>query len=156
MTSVRRTGTASAAALSGLALALGLSHAVAPGWPRRFGLDVWNVAAAQAAYRAAGDEREALESGHERMFREIAAAEALAARVAAGTLPLAAAAAELEPILVRRVGFTSTCEVHYHVPTTRLGAARYLLLKVTDLTADDPGAQAATLTRLETEFAAMR
>ena len=52
MTTFRRTGTTSAAVLSGLVAMFGLMHAAAPEWAHQAGLDVWNFAEAQERLRA--------------------------------------------------------------------------------------------------------
>src|SRR5262245_52770417 len=130
MTAARRAGTASAAALPALALALGLAHVAAPEWVRRAGLDVWNYAALREAARAGDCRRVALEIQQEQLFQEIEATTRLAERLAAGSVSLAEATDATEPILRDRTGFADVGPRFYPAPTFRLTVARYLIERV--------------------------
>jgi hypothetical protein len=156
MTTARRTGAASAATLTGLAAALVLAHAVAPAWARSVGLDVWNLSAVRADAEAADEEAEAVQAKQDRVFLEIQMGEHVAARLADGTLTLAAAVERLEPVLRARTGFACVCTHQYKVPTLRHGVARYAINRAERLLADpDPARWAKVSTRLEAEYAAL-
>jgi hypothetical protein len=152
----RRTGTVSAAALVALAAAVGIAHAVAPRWVARAGLDVWNLPGLHADVRAAEAEAAAARQAEENLARQIEAADRVCARVAEGSLTLAGAADELGPLLRDRVGFQTTCAVHYKAPTFRHGAARYAIRKVLAGLEGNPARHAAAAERLEAEYAALR
>jgi hypothetical protein len=155
MTTVRRAGAASVAALSGLALALGFSHALAPGWAKGVGLDVWNLAEEREAAHKADADATTLQLQHEQLLREIELADHVATRLAEGKQTLADAVAELEPILRQRAGFASQCELKYHTPSFRHGVARYVINRVT-LAPADPARRAAVARNLEAEYAALQ
>src|SRR5262245_20644207 len=95
----RRTGIASAATLSGLALALGLAHAVAPEWVKRVGLDLWNLPALRLEARAVDDEAALLQVKADQEFRRTEMGSHIAGQLADGSLTLAEAVAVLEPIM---------------------------------------------------------
>jgi hypothetical protein len=82
--------------------------------------------------------------------------EHLAARLADGTLTLAAAVDQLEPAMRARTGFACVCAHQYQVPTLRLGVARYAINRAERLFADDPAGWAAVSSRLEAEYAALK
>jgi hypothetical protein len=155
MSAVRRTGAVSAAALSGLALTLGLAHAAAPRWAARAGLDVWNLPELNARLREIDEETARTRSDGERLLRQIDAAGHLTARLAEGSLTLAEAADELEPLLRDRPGFETVCAVQDGAPTFRHGVARYAIRKALAHLAGDPTRRAATAGRLEAEYAAL-
>jgi hypothetical protein len=154
MTTVRRTGAASAAMLSGLALALGFSHAVAPEWVRRVGLDVWNLPAECETLRESDAKLLLLQQRHEQLLREIEFADHLTVRLADGMQTLADAVAELEPILQHRSGFPT---VEYrNAPTFRHQVALHMIDRVRLLLAHDPTRLAAVTPRLEADYAAFQ
>jgi hypothetical protein len=155
MTTVRRAGTASAAALSGLVLTLGLAHAAAPEWVRQAGLDVWNAPALRDSLRAGNHRRAELLAHEERLFREIETIDHLAARLAAGSLSLAGATDAAEPILRERPSFPYTASQYYPAPTFRQSIARYLIARIERRHAD-PARWATISARLEAEYAALR
>ncbi len=126
MTTVRRAGTASVAALSGLIVTFGVAQIAAPEWMHRAGLDVWNLSDARDAFRATDHERESLQLEAEQLHQEIEFTEHIVNRLAAGTTSLAEAADLIEPILQNRTGFHSIAELHYPAPTFRHTVARYL------------------------------
>ena len=156
MTTVRRAGTVSAAALSGLGLTLGLAHAIAPQWAARTGLDVWNIVALHESAKTASEEYKVLLAKEERIRREIEAGEHIAARLVDGSLALADAIKELEPTLRDRPGFDFVCESTYQAPTFRHGVARYAIGRVTRLLKMNPAQRAVVCARLETEYAAIK
>lgn len=137
-----------AALLPGLALSLAFGVVAVPGWPR-----TPSFAATDRPADAGADDD--LDARRERLFREFEIADQLAARLAAGSLSLGAAAEQIEPLLSDRPGFAHTCTIYYRVPDIRLGAARYLIGKVERLLASDPARWAAASGRLEAEFAAL-
>ena len=156
MTSARRAGTASAAGLTGLALALVLGNAAAPGWVRRSGLDVWNLPALRADARATDRERALIEEQREQLFRGIEAADHVTVRLAAGDLSLAEATDRVELVLRERPGFEDSARVHYAAPNFRLTVARYLIARVGRLPGLDPARQSALAAGLEAEYASMK
>jgi hypothetical protein len=151
----RRTGAVSAAALSGLVLTLGLAQVVAPEWVKRVGLDVWNMPGLRADARASAKEAAELRARQEKLGQEIELSEHVAARLADGSLTLAEATDELEPILRDRPGFDAIRVAKYEAPTFRHGVARYAIMKVHALLARDPARRAAVSARLEAEYAAL-
>ena len=156
MTSIRRAGTASGAALSVLAMGLGMAHAVAPHWSRSVGLDVWNYSQACADFRSFDDRDASLEVQREKIRRETELAGHVATRVIEGRLSLAEAADELAPILKDRAGFDTVTQCYYKAPTHRHAAARYTITHIGLLLEDDPERFAQVKTRLEAEYAAMK
>lgn len=154
MTNVRRTGAVSAAALSGLALTLGLAHAVAPDWAARAGLDVWNLEELRDDFRANSEEWDELVEKEQRLHRECEATGSVAARMVEGELTLAEAADLLQPILRERPGFESTWRYDYRVPDFRRGCARYAIQRTVRDVAPDRRAELED--RLEAEYAAMK
>lgn len=155
MTTARRAGAVSAAALSALALALGLAHVAAPAWVRRAGLDVWNFAALRRDVGDCRHESLALEQKHARLAREIETAQHTAARLAAGCQTLAGAVDEMAPILAARHEFAESARERFGTRTFRQTVAAYLIDKAERLLADDPGRRAAVSARLRAEFAAV-
>jgi hypothetical protein len=152
----RRTGTVSAAALGGLAFALGLAQVVAPGWVKRVGLDVWNMPGLRSDARAAAARGAELRARHEALRRQIDLSDHVCARLAGGVLTLAEATDELEPLMRERLGFELMWDVHYTAPTFRHGVARYAIRKVQFLLASDSARLAAVSACLEAEYAALR
>lgn len=156
MTTIRRAGTASVAALSGLVLTLGLAQSAAPEWTRRAGLDVWNVSAARDTLLATDRDREMLQSHAEQLHQEIEFTEHTTNRLMAGTLSLAGATDLIEPILRNRPGFDTVAEIHYPAPTFRLSVAQYLVKRVEWEMPADLSERAAISTRLEMEYALLK
>src|SRR5262245_30787824 len=155
MTTVRRAGTVSAATLSGLALALALAQLAAPDWTSRAGLDVWNFRAAVDFARSVRARNGELRAYEDQFHQELDLADHLTDRLAAGTISLAEATDVMQPILEARAGFDLVSRTHYHAPTPRKGAARYLILRVSRLLAGDPERWAPASARLEAEYAAL-
>jgi hypothetical protein len=156
MTTNRRAGAVSAAALSGLAAIFGLAQFVAPAWAASLGLDVWNVPSFRESLRRSEAERRALAAQEERLLREMEAARHVAVRLAEGAVTLDGATDELEPLLATRPGFNVTCGAAYGSTTFRQGVARYLMSRVEQLLAEDPDRLAAVYCRLEGEYASLR
>src|SRR5262245_16719454 len=156
MTNVRRAGTASAAALSGIILALGLAHAAAPQWTQRIGLDVWNLIGLQDELRSYDCERERLQNYHEHLNQEFETLDHIANRLATGTLPLAEAADTAEPPMRERAGSEATAERNYPAPTFRHSVARFLIARLGRTMADDPSRWATVSARLEAEYATLK
>jgi hypothetical protein len=156
MTTTRRAGAASAAALTGLALTLGLAHAAAPRWVQRLGLDVWNVGAARESLREAEERDAELRARKDRTFQSIECGGHTGGRLAEGSITLAEAADLLAPLLAERPGFATAWRVHYGAPTFRHGVARYAILRARDALADDPARWAAVAPLLEAQYAAMK
>ena len=152
----RRTGAVSAAALSGLVLTLGLAQVVAPEWVKRVGLDVWNLHGLRAEARAGAKKDAELRVQREKLRREVELSEHIGVRLADGSLTLAEATDELEPILRDRTGFDTTRIFAYNAPTFRRGVARYAITKVHELLAPDPTRLAGVSARLEAEYAGLR
>ena len=156
MTTVRRAGTVSAVTLSALSLALGLAHAVAPRWAQQFGLDVWNLPALRDQSREADEEGAELQAKQDRVFRQIAAGQYTASRLAEGKLTLAEATDELEVVFQTQPEFGDVYQAAYHVPTFRQGVARYVIGHVMRLLERDPDRWATVSARLEAEFASLK
>jgi hypothetical protein len=151
----RRTGSATAVALAGLAVALGLAQALAPRWVARSGLDVWNLDALRGEVRQAEAKSAGLNAVRDRLSREVEYADGLAARLIDGSLTLAEAVEGLEPVLRGRAGFETDWREQYRAPTLRRGVARYAIRKVEYLAGGRPGF-AVLKARLEAEYAALR
>ena len=152
----RRTGAVSAASLSVMALSLGLAHVIAPEWVKRVGLDVWNYPGLRDQWRATEVEAAQAQAKQDQMHRRMELGSHVSARLATGSITLAEAVDELEPVMRDAPGFESTYLYHYQVPTLRQGVARYAIGKVRDQLADDPARWATVSARLETEYAALR
>ncbi len=150
MTSVQRTGVA-VASFSGLALTLGLAYAVAPGCIHMCGLTPY----CQDAPRF-DDEGDELDTQRERLHREIEFGDHLAVQLAAGSITLACATAQIEPRMRTRPHFEYVCESYYRAPNLHLGTARYLIGKAQRLLEDEPIWQVFASARLEAEYAVMR
>jgi hypothetical protein len=156
MTTVRRAGTTSAAALSAIILALGLAHAAAPQWTERIGLDIWNLFHLREQTRDHDRERERLKDREEQLGQEIEALDHLANRLSAGTLSLAEATDVAEPMMRNRTGFETAAELNYPAPTFRLSVARFLIARTGRTLETDPSRWAAVSSRLEAEYASMK
>lgn len=136
----RRTGTVSALAFVAVAV---------------LATEAWVGRDFQGGSRTAEDEAHLLEAQQLRLAREREASGRVAARVIAGTLPLAGAVDELEPMLRARDGFE--CEwIDDPPPTFRHRVARYVTVRVEAELAHDPVRRTAVLARLHAEYAALR
>jgi hypothetical protein len=154
MTTVRRTGTASAAVLSGLVLTLGVAQAAAPEWTRHVGLDVWNLSGLRAQVQGLHEEAADLESQEDRLRLEVEALDNLTARLVAGDVSLAEATAAAEPIMRERTGFDTAARLNYPAPTFTHSVARYLIHRAGR---GGFGGESETVrTRLAAEYAALR
>lgn len=156
MTTARRAGTVSAAALSGLALTLGFSHAVAPSRVRDAGLDLWNLASIRREVRETDEQKVVLQRTQEQLAREIEMAEHFAARLADGGLTLAEVVEELTPVLAARPGFATAATERFGTPTFRHTVAAYAIDKVRQLLEVEPTRWAAVSARLDAEYAALK
>jgi hypothetical protein len=155
MTSIRRAGTVSGAALSALVLAVGMGHAVAPRWSEDLGLDVWNYPAAREQAREVAGRGEALAAERARLLRECDFTQHVAARLVSRRSTLRDAVDQLAPLLERRTGFETTWVYTYRTPSFRHGVARYAIIQAERALRDDPGAWAELAPRLEAEYAAL-
>jgi len=150
MTADQRAGTALAAALSGLALTLGLVYAIV------FGNARTTRSFPDLDRRAIADRAAALQEQHERLLHEIQLAEHLAIQLVAGTLSLTDATALMEPHLRARPDFDFTYHTCYRTPNAHLGVARYLINKVQQLLDADESQWLIVSARLETEYAELK
>lgn len=156
MTTIRRPGAASAAVLVGLSASLMVAHAVAPNWSRRVGLDVWNLAALEAEYRAAADEQADVVSQAERASARRAAGNQVAAKLITGSVTLPEAAVELIEVFRQDEGMrVSLGVIHKGAPTVRHVFARHAIDRVRALLVDEPDRRGAVVARLEVEYRAM-
>jgi hypothetical protein len=156
MTVIRRPGIASVAALAGIIAALVVAQAVAPGWARAAGLDVWNLPAVEAEYRAASDHLDDLRATHDHLQRQVGASDQVVGLLIDGRLPLAAAAEELALINRGRTGFYEALRVrHPEAASDQELAAWYALEKAVRWLAADPARRAAVSARLDAELRAM-
>jgi hypothetical protein len=156
MTSIRRAGTASGAALSALVLAVGTGHAVAPRWSEELGLDVWNLPAAHERVREVAGRGDEIQTERNRLARECEFTEHVAARLVARRAGLRDAVDQLAPVLERRTGFETTWMCTYRSPSFRHGVARYAIIQAERALRDEPGAWAELAPRLEAEYAALQ
>jgi hypothetical protein len=156
MTTVHRAGTVSTVALSALGLVLGAAQSIAPRWVKHVGLDVWNFPSLCASTQEAREQTEELRLDQERMDMSIEAGEHVAVRLVAGTMTLAQAIDELEPLLRARPGLDDIHRIAYQTKSPRQGVARYIVNRATRLLDNDPSRRAAVSARLEAEFAAVR
>lgn len=141
-----RTGTVSVAVP--IAVLLGLVLAV--------GLDVLNIGTSFDQYRRSVADGEELVAYHEHFLQQVAASDAVAARLAADQISLAEAVDDLEEINRDREGFPDALRcAHPAVPTYRGHLARYALGKVERRLAADPTRLAEVSARLEAEYAEM-
>jgi hypothetical protein len=156
MTALRRTGTTSAAVLSGLVLTLGLTHVSAPEWSRRAGLDVWNLADARASLRELSEESTRLGEESEQLRESIEAAKHITTRLIAGELTLSRATDLVAPLMRERPGFRWYATPTHTAPTFRLSVARYLLDHVQRRGRIDPSQFAELNAQLQAEYEAMK
>jgi hypothetical protein len=156
MTAFRRTGTTSAAVLSGLVLTLGLTHAFAPGWSRRAGLDVWNLADARASLREVSEESARLDEESERLRESIETAEHITTRLIAGELALSRATDLVEPLMRERPGFRWHATPTHSAPTFRLSVASYLIDHAQRTGRIHPSRLAQFIAQLQAEYEAMK
>lgn len=155
MNSLRRTGTTSAAVLSGLVVTLGLTNATAPEWARRAGLDLWNIAEAAESLRTTGEESARLGEETQRLRETIEAADHITTRLIAGELTLECATDQIEPLMRERRGFEFVAAAFYPAPSFRMKVARYLIDRTRRSLVTNPGRLAGTEARLSAEFRAM-
>jgi hypothetical protein len=156
MTVIRRPGLASVAALGGITAALAAAPAAAPGWVRAAGLDLWNLPAAEADYRASIDRRGELKATHDRLHRQFEASDQTVELLIDGRLSLAAAAGELDQINRDRAGFYASLRFHHAEAGSDLElAAWYAIDKVRRRLANDPARLAGVMARLDAELRAL-
>ena len=156
MTTFRRTGTTSAAVLSGLVAMFGLMHVAAPEWAQQAGLDVWNLAEAQERMRATTEESARLRDEVEQLRESIEAAEHLTTRLIKGEVTLAHATEVIEPLMLERRGFRSSASISYPAPTFRLMVARYLIDHARRTLQSDPSRLAGLEVQLRAEYEGMK
>lgn len=156
MTTVRRAGTASAAALSAIILTIGLVQVAAPRWTERIGLDIWNLPALREQLQAHGREWEQLAGREEQLGREIELLDHLTNRLADGHVSLSEATDVAEPIMRNRAGFELCAELNYPAPTLRHSVARFLIARVGRSLEDDLSRSVAVSARLNGEYATLR
>jgi hypothetical protein len=155
MSVIRRPGASSATVLFGLAATLVVAHVIAPEWARRSGLDVWNLPSANTSLRAATEEREEVEAGADRNVRRRAAANQVAARLAAGTITLDAATDEIMEVFRHDSGISTILRTHFpDAPTDRQVFARHTIER-TQRFLDDPVRWADVGPRLAKEYKAL-
>ncbi len=151
----QRAGAVSIAALSGLVLTLVIAHLCAPRWIQHLGLDVWNFHALREEARINNEHAAVVEAQRIRILRESETSGHTASRLIEGTLTLADATDELEPILRHRAGFE--CAWPYDPPPTfRHGVARYAITRVEAELRDDPDRLAVVSARLKDEYDALK
>jgi hypothetical protein len=156
MIAFRRTGTTSAASLCGLVVALGLTHASAPEWSRRAGLDFWNLTHEQECLWEIKEESARLSEESERLRESIEATDHLATRILVGELTLTEATDLLEPLLKERSSFRWSAATLYPAPSFRLSIARYLIERVQRAGQGDSGRWAAAIAQLRAEYQSMQ
>jgi hypothetical protein len=152
MTTVRRAGATSAATLCGLALTIILAEAVAPEWTHHTGLDVWNLPTAIAKNKDCAEETAFLIAQERQLAREIELGEHICFQVIDGSLSLAAAVDEMEPVLCKRTGFIETAGLNFGVPTIHLAVARYLIKRISRILQDDVKHRAEVIARVEEAY----
>jgi hypothetical protein len=156
MTAIRRSGTTSVAVLIGLSLSVATAHAIAPGWSRRVGLDVWNYTALQEQYNQAAEERDEILTRGEESAARRGAANQIAAELIAGTISLPTAADELAEVFRQDRGVRVVLEnIHHSAPTERHRFALHAIDRVGCLLRDDPARLGAVTARLEAEYRTM-
>ena len=151
----RHTGIVSLAVLSIMVVIFVLACVISPRWAKRVGLDVWNLPGLNQKLKEARDRDAVLNEQHEQILREIEFGDYLAGRLIDGTMTLAQATDELEPILKNRPGFDITCEFAYRVSTLRQGTARCLIIRIEGMMNMDSRWPAISA-RLEAEFAGIK
>lgn len=152
----RRTGTTSAAFLCGLVMAVSLTHASAPEWSRRIGLDFWNLLKEQESLQEVIQESAQLSDESERLRESIEAADHLTTRILAGELTLTQATDLLEPLLSERHSFRWCAAKVYPAPTFRMSIARYLIDRVHREGQVDSGRLARLKAQLQAEYESMK
>ena len=155
MATFRRSGTTTAAVLSGLVVTLGLTPAIAPESSRRAGVDVWDIGQAARDFRELREESARLGEEAERLRESIEAAEHITTCLIGGELTLAGATELIDPLMRERCGFESAAAIVYAAPTHRLRAARYLIDRVRRSLQSDPSRWASLEARLEGEYREM-
>ena len=147
-----RPGFATAALVTGGVVAV-LTVALARHVIGAAGLNGWNLAAAEVELQQAESEQADLDALRTYRLRQIAASDDVIDRLVDGRLTLAAAVAELEQINRDRTPFTDGLnQLFPDTPDPRLRLARWVLSRVGNWRAGDPGRLAELLTRLETEY----
>jgi hypothetical protein len=151
MTAVRRPGTASAATLLALTVALVGVNAVAPEWAASVGADVWNAPAAQADHSRAVAEREAMDEFAETSAGRRLRANQCAAALTAGTIDLGTAADELSATFTDS-GYRTMLKLAHgdHLSERHLFARHAIDRAIRD--EPNPARYAALRERLEAEF----
>jgi hypothetical protein len=134
----------------GLILSVRLVRAV-PVWPHSA-----EFVDRETGPTAISDQSDDLDARRERLFWEVRLAKSLAAQLVEGTLSLADATKQMEPLLQARRGFECQClPQHYNTPNVRLSVARYLINKVKEQIEANSSRSAAVIARLEAEYAAL-
>lgn len=155
MTVNRRAGTTTATILTGLILILGLACAALPEWQRLSTLAVWDVGEVRANYRAQFEKRDTLQAQLELLHSQIETVDCLAARLASGTISLAEAVAECEPVVRDRPGFVTVLSLDYKTSSLKLMISRHLISRVSYVLREDTDQLRTTLARLEAECSAL-
>jgi hypothetical protein len=145
-----------AAALTLTALGLAAGPGPVLHWARVCGVDVWNVRADHAEYRAARERQAELDAEHEALRRQIEASDQVITLLAGGHLTLPVAVDALEDINRDRQGFADGLEyLAPDAPTHRLRLARYAVAKVGLRTEGNADRRAEAAARLEGEYRVM-
>jgi hypothetical protein len=156
MTAIRRPGATSVAVLFVLGASLVTAQVLAPEWVRGAGLDVWNLPSAEADLRTAVEERNAVNSAEERRARCREAANQIAAQLAAGAIPLPAAADQIAEMFRGDNGPNVAIRAAYPTaPTDRHRFARHAIDRVKRVLSDEPDRCAAAVAVLECEYVAL-
>jgi hypothetical protein len=151
---VRHTGIVSLAVVCIMAVVFVLACAIAPTWAKSAGLDVWNLPSLNDSVKEADAKSTVLMETQEQMRNEREFGDHLVTRLIDGTVTLAEASAEMEPIMQKRPGFDVVCRLDYRVTTSRQGAAKCLINRVNAVMNGDSRWPAISA-RLEAEFAAL-
>ena len=147
----RRTGITTVATLCALALAVVLTHAVAPEWSRTIGLDVWNTPSYEAECQSNMIRAQDLDDFRERLNRHIELSDEIARQWIAGEISLRQAIDQLQEIEPIRPGFEEILENAWPDanPKERLG--EYLLIKARRQLGANPSFARGAMCRLEAE-----
>lgn len=156
MNRTRRGGTVSVGALVGLGVALGLLHGLAPRWVQSVGLDVWNLPTLREDLRESREHTDVVDQRRRQIQHEIELADHVTARLIDGTLTLAQATDQLEPVMRHRDGFDTAWRLTYRTPTFRHGVARYAIRRVEDRLRNEPERSAAVCAPLEAQYAGLK
>ena len=148
----RRTGIVSVATLSGLALAVGLTQAIAPDWSRSYGLDLWCSSDCIAEYHEGYDRLKDQLQSSETLNRQMELSEYIASQLIEDQITLAEAINELEIINRDRIGFQDSLRTAYGDLNDRERLALYALAKVQRQLESDPSTQAIVLVKLEQQY----